>query len=125
MIKANSWLQANPKIRIKTCESFEVLVENQQVNTDVSIRLDYQHTQTFVRCLRCEIVPSYTVVVSHTGRYVVHFYVSQHVVDSYARQHVVNSHASQHVVNRYAGQYVVNSYAGQYVVKLVMPVNML
>ncbi|KAK2193363.1 hypothetical protein NP493_15g08002 [Ridgeia piscesae] len=52
VIKANSWLQAHPTIRIKTCESFEVMVNIQQVNTDVSIRLDYQHMQAYVRCLR-------------------------------------------------------------------------
>ena len=108
MIKANSWLQANPTIRIKTCESFEVLVERQQVNTEVSLRLDYQHMQAYVRCLRCDTVPSYIVVDS---------YAIQHVIDSYAGQHVVSSYASRHVVSNlsYAGQHVVDSYVSQHV----------
>ncbi|KAI0217026.1 hypothetical protein LSAT2_031056 [Lamellibrachia satsuma] len=50
MIKANNWLQANPTIRVITCESLEVRAH--EVNTDVSTSFDYQHLQSYLRSLR-------------------------------------------------------------------------
>ncbi|KAI0212394.1 hypothetical protein LSAT2_002699 [Lamellibrachia satsuma] len=52
MKKANNWLQANPTIRVKTCESLEVRMDQQQINTDVATSINYQSMQSYVRCLR-------------------------------------------------------------------------